>query len=810
MNFYDQISKYSDRELDYYKIISEGINLVNNNNILTKEGVEYMQNYFNQIINTGLIIRSHLLYTKQNSNNKIYIYQDSVYSDKEKTLSCRTPTGGYHYVFKLTEQQQEILGDEKFGSELQLFDVDIDVLYNTGRFIMCGAYWNNNMRNQGVYLIKDFCDPVIIPDILFDEIVIRKDKLSKPRPQKCPITKINNSSKTVHCKQNNNDVIKQQKICMLTEYLPEEYLNNYTKWFQIMTIYYNEGMSFELFDEWSKASNKYDMKQNKKEWNKLRKERKKKATLMTLKNIIKNINPEGYREVIDKFNDELLEEVYISKEITDDFFAKLFYNWYPNKFVCEVSEKHERWYSLNEYNIYCKEGINLQPARQILCKDFINKINIDLNKRIENLKQYYEQTKEKTKKKSEILNEKIAKLNKLCGKMRKVIGTEHRKSNIINSIKKFYMQKDIAKRFDTINPYVFAFTNGVWDLKKKCLRKAKPEELILTTTGYPYQKPKQEYVDHVYSILKSIIENEEELEFLLKSLSTCLIGENLLELYYVWIGLDGRNGKGLIKELMKTTFGDDHYFGTIDVNYFIESKYGNDTDKATPQLAQVKSARVVFVNEMKGIINLRSEFLKKITGRDEIKARCMRENGCHYVAQYKLIFSSNDKPKFDASEGALVERLRIVMFRNRFVINPKSKNERKIIPNLKTEISKDPEYRYAFLQILLNYYDKFERENKLCEIPIPKKLDKELNVYIKENDTVKQFIDTYIDITSDKKDRIGAANLFGKFTNEYGETMTAGRFKQVLKTTHGIKQKRYNNGYNYMCVKYKDTRKMEI
>ena len=188
----------------------------------------------------------------------------------------------------------------------------------------------------------------------------------------------------------------------------------------------------------------------------------------------------------------------------------------------------------------------------------------------------------------------------------------------------------------------------------------------------------------------------------------------------------------------------------------------------------------------------------------------MRENEYRYVAQYKLIFSSNDKPKINANEGTLIERLRVVMFRNRFVINPKSKNEKKIIPNLKTEINKDQEYRYAFFQILLDYYDKFEKENKLCEIPIPKKLDKELSVYIKENDNVKQFIDSYIDKTNNEKDRIGAANLFGKFINIYKETMTAGHFKCVLKTDHGIDQKRYNNDFNYMCVKYKNIRKMEI
>ena len=48
-------------------------------------------------------------------------------SNETETLMCVTPSGGRHYVYKLSKSQRTKLGDKKFGSQLGLFGYDIDV-----------------------------------------------------------------------------------------------------------------------------------------------------------------------------------------------------------------------------------------------------------------------------------------------------------------------------------------------------------------------------------------------------------------------------------------------------------------------------------------------------------------------------------------------------------------------------------------------------------------------------------------------------------------------------------------------------------
>lgn len=64
----------------------------------------------------------------------------------------------------------EILGDKTFGSQLELFDCDIDVLYNAGRFAMCGAY-NNDNDVKKLYKVINWYKPVFLPKVVFNEIM---------------------------------------------------------------------------------------------------------------------------------------------------------------------------------------------------------------------------------------------------------------------------------------------------------------------------------------------------------------------------------------------------------------------------------------------------------------------------------------------------------------------------------------------------------------------------------------------------------------------------------------------------------------
>ena len=119
--------------------------------------------------------------------------------DELDTLTCTTPNKGYHYVYKLSDEQKE---GTKFynGGQVKLFDLDIDVLYNSGRLVMAGVYGYDG--KQYIYKIINDKEPIELPEILFDEIIKRRDEKNK--------CEIKNGVKTIkEVKINNQNIPKK-------------------------------------------------------------------------------------------------------------------------------------------------------------------------------------------------------------------------------------------------------------------------------------------------------------------------------------------------------------------------------------------------------------------------------------------------------------------------------------------------------------------------------------------------------------------------------------------------------------------------
>ncbi len=101
------------------------------------------------------------------------------------TLTCKTPSGGMHLVYKLTQKQLENLGNITSIPQLKLFGMDIDILYTTGRFIMAGAYYNTINNRECVYEIICESKPMNLPDFIYLEILNKLISEGKKDIKKC-------------------------------------------------------------------------------------------------------------------------------------------------------------------------------------------------------------------------------------------------------------------------------------------------------------------------------------------------------------------------------------------------------------------------------------------------------------------------------------------------------------------------------------------------------------------------------------------------------------------------------------------------
>jgi len=181
----------------------------------------------------------------------------------------------------------------------------------------------------------------------------------------------------------------------------------------------------------------------------------------------------------------------------------------------------------------------------------------------------------------------------------------------------------------------------------------------------------------------------------------------------------GRNGKGVLSTILKSALGE--YFVTAD-NTFLTTPCRSGA--ANPILASTKGARFLLVSEPDNgtqECKLNLDFVKSMTGSDEITARKLYEDNMTFKPFFSLTLQCNQKPKLNKVDRAIEERLKIINYPFTFVDNPSLPNERKKNNNLKDEIVKQ-----EFINEFIIYMCEIANENKNIDfIKLPQEVVEE-------------------------------------------------------------------------------------
>lgn len=331
------------------------------------------------------------------------------------TLVCKTPNRGYHYVFKLSDEQRKQLTHYK-SKQAKLFDQDIDVLYNAGRFVMSGSYDNNTdgcKSFKSEYVITQKYPPAILPNVIFNEI-IRKDRLKvagMPKTLKLkPIKKVHNDAVV------KDAVVKNDKS-------KDNILIPYLDCLDMKQGIFNEaGYEIDHIKEFSISHDNSEENlqalcpichsfKTKKFMNNLKKQKDKKALG----------NKYDYTHILHE-----LEPIYVNDYVNERRIAKLIYKLYPDKYIYDSDYK--RWYELNENNVYQETDRSLFSLRDLIENEIMNIIIIYINDKQKQLLK-----KAKTEKHKAKINSHTQKKQH---KIEKFLNSETRNDLIIRSMAK--------------------------------------------------------------------------------------------------------------------------------------------------------------------------------------------------------------------------------------------------------------------------------------------------------------------------------------------------------------------------------------
>jgi putative DNA primase/helicase len=232
-----------------------------------------------------------------------------------------------------------------------------------------------------------------------------------------------------------------------------------------------------------------------------------------------------------------------------------------------------------------------------------------------------------------------------------------------------------GSEFDA-TPGLLACANGVLDLGTLDFRPGLPGDFIRSPCPTEW-RGLQELAPTWERFLAEIFDGKDDLvSFMRRLFGYGLAGTCVDHIFPVLYGPGGRNGKGTMLQTIAAVLGS-HLSGPVSSELLLEQRFGTSADSATPGILSLHGKRVVWASETNENRFLNGGRVKWLCGGDTLTGRPLY--GRHKVTfrpTHTLLLLTNHRPRVDAEDSAIWERILLVPFEVRFVDNPTGPNDR--------------------------------------------------------------------------------------------------------------------------------------
>ena len=495
---------------------------------------------------------------------------------------------------------------------------------------------------------------------------------------------------------------------------------NWDTWFQIAGCLKSNEYDKSIFLKYSQPNDVLNTASS--VWDGIKKSS---MNIHTLQNIAKKINFSKYKQWLNKYEKCLYDQIFTTGLIADYF--KLLYG---DKFI-RVDDI-----------IYMFNGVfwNKCDKKNTELVNFIDKTFVaDLFEYANEYMAKYTMLLTSSQN-SDVIKDKLEKIGKFIVSINKMRNSAIRKP-IIEDITTFITNNDI--KFDS-NPYLFAFTNAVYDLKLNKFVEHNPLFYITKTSGYLYDfSYSKDNIKVLDELIDTIFPDKEVKEYYLGILSTGLCGLQI-ENCFIATG-SGGNGKSLINSLMMKTGGEYAYKLPSDV-LLSAIKTGPN-----PEVANIHNVRFLLTQEPTHNKKMNSSTVKELTGDKTLNVRQLYSGECSINLRNTTLIEANTIPLIDEVNGAVLRRMRTIPFTSKYV-------EKSVYDSLddKTNVFiadsyyKTDEFQHTYKQalfdLLIQRFKSFV-ENKHSLPPQPKCCSDKCADYLGTCDDIIPWFETHYEKT---------------------------------------------------------------
>ena len=445
-----------------------------------------------------------------------------------------------------------------------------------------------------------------------------------------------------------------------------------------------------------------------------------------------------YKEV--ELSDADYQFIFSKMNTTHEDVACVFHRFFKGKYICGAEIPKPVWYEYRNGIWSDTDG----PSK--LRKEFANTL-IDVyattNKHC--LKLAEEDTED-----NELFLSRASICDEICIRLK----TSGFADCLCKQIIHHFKHKNFIEELDKYR-HLLCFGEDVYDLNTNEWRKTTPDDLCSRRCSLEKDEVNDTHLEELMNIIIDIHPDEERRDFFLSSLSDLLYGKNTKELFHIWTGT-GRNGKGVISEILRHAFGD--YYCSPSVSLITQKRATSNS--ANPELAQTRGARIVMFTEPEEGSRLNNSIIKQYSGGDELTTRALFCNPFSFTPHFTPIVQCNTFQMQDVKDDSIPARLLFMKFKISFVDEPTLEWQRKKDEHIKDEETMH-KLKGAMMYLLINKWNELSPQRHQFNPPqtvIDDKME-----FLDDNNNIKQFVDENIEFTEDQEDILKAKDLMGEY-----------------------------------------------
>lgn len=457
----------------------------------------------------------------------------------------------------------------------------------------------------------------------------------------------------------------------------------------------------------------------------------------------KQCNPVEYAKIQKNCVTHHIKEILKTPDCNDYQLATLLFHLYKDIYVCSSYTdkiwyyyRNHRWnYDGDGYNLICRISTELSGLFNEILLETIKQQQeafrteqIDIS--VETASDHGDNSGIKQKKAIDY----ITKINKIM----KRLGETGQKTRIMSEARELFYDDKFTEKLNK-QPYLYCFTNGVYDFKNDEFRDGRPDDYITMCCNNPYipfdniTSSKKEVIDEINDFFEKIYPIVSVRNYMWELLALGLLGIPK-QLFCMFIG-GGANGKSLIMSLIAKAFG--KYY--VDVPISILTSTRTNVGAVSPEYQKMDGARwYSFQESSKGEVLNEGPMKQLSSGIEPVQYRGLYARQMQmFYPEGILTICSNNMLKLRSSDNGTNRRIKKIDQIALFCDNPVQGDPIQPYQYKKDEalIEKLDNWKVVFLSMIVNVCRKTRGKLSPCD-----EVEEASKKYIGEQDSISQFI----------------------------------------------------------------------